>query len=225
MNYLIGDSRVGGFKNKLSKFEVEDVWFKPGGRFENMNELVLDLTILHHGEDNQRAHFYIWAGICNLTKKLRGDWYEEVIFSTEEAENKRHELHSKIEQLSRTVTNQYAFPIFCPIIPMEIKTWNEHRMSVGRTNRLVFHEEYKEMQKSLEEEVTILNNHLIKINNENGMATPMLHNDFLHNRGKGRVSPRYKDLSDGCHATDPLIKRFKKSLLAAIETNKKLQRG
>ena len=220
MNYLIGDSRVRGFRNLLPKSLVEEVWAKPGGKILDMEEMINDLTILHHGETNVRSHFYIWVGICNLTKRLRERGYEEVIFCKQDFGEQSCVLYSQIESIATSVFSNYGVPIFCPIIPMHLETWNNHRLDMGKTTKLLQCENYAQMQEGLEQEVVIFNNRLIQLNKENGFATPMIYNDFAHSRGKGRVTLRYKDLVDGCHPNDALLQRFKKSLTASIRVNK-----
>ena len=225
MNYLIGDSRVRGFKNILSKSLVEEVWAKPGGKLSAMEEMINDLNILHHGESNTRSHFYIWVGICNLTKRIREGGYEEVIFSKQEMDEQRQSLYSQLESMATFVFNNYGSPIFCPIFPMHLHTWNCHRLKTRKTTKLMHRDNYAEMQEGLEQEVLLFNNRLIQINKENGMSTPMFNNDFIHSRGKGRVSPRYKELTDGCHPDEILLIRFKKSIMASINANKDHHRG
>jgi len=218
---MIGDSRVRGLKELISSSDVSDIWLRPGGRVEDMSKFVDDLTILHQGEDNSRAHFYVWVGICNLTKRLRHSRYEEVIFSKEDADKNREHLRAKIELLAKHIVEQYAAPIFCPIFPMNLKNWNEHRLAQKKTSELRFKEKYNQMQIQLENEVVLFNKFLIHLNVENNLLTPMFNNDFLHNRGKGRVTARYNDLVDGCHPGGKLVLKFKKSFLKALEGNSK----
>lgn len=225
MNLMVGDSRVRGFKKVLSTLEVADVWSRSGGKIEHMADLIEDLTILHHGEHNEKAHFYIWVGICNLTKKLKGRDYEEVIFSKEEALANRDRWCTDLRNLTSLTKKQYATPIFCPLYPMDLAKWNQTRLASKKTKTLKHSGHYDIMQKNLEDEVAIFNKFVINLNLENGVKTPMVHNDFFHSRGKGRVTPRYGELKDGCHPSIMLKGRFKKSILMAMSKNRRLHRN
>jgi hypothetical protein len=226
MNIFIGDSRVRGFKEVLSNVEIADVWARPGGKVSDMFKLVDDLTVLHQGEENSRTHFYIWVGICNLTKKItdKNTQYEEVLFDGNDLEKQREKLYDEFYKLSSHVFKQFGAPIFCPIFPMNIKQWNEHRLCQSKTSNLQFSHNYDQMQIDLEREVVLLNTFLIHLNVENSMSTPMFNNDFLHSRGKGRLTARYGDLTDGCHPNIKLILKFKKSFMKSVEYNSKINR-
>jgi hypothetical protein len=225
MNHIIGDSRVRGLKMILSGVEVSEIWSRPGGKIEHMKRMVDDIIILHQGEENARTHIYIWVGICNITKRIKEKKYEEVIFSKAAANKEREDLFVELQQLSTHIYQQYAAPIFCPIIAMDLRQWNEHRLASKKTTVLKYADQYSIMQKDLEHEVAVFNQHLIKMNVENGLTTPMINQDFLHSRGKGRVTPRYRELVDGCHPSGPLLMRFKKSITKAMKKNKSILRS
>jgi hypothetical protein len=222
MNHVIGDSRVRGLKGLLSNIVVSEVWSRPGGKVEDMAGMVDDLTILHQGEEASRSHFYIWVGICNLTKRVKhkAKKYEEVIFSKEDAGKNRQKIFDEIHKLSKHTFMQYAAPVFCPIISMNLKVWNEFRLATSKTCELRYKDQYQKMQEDLENEVVLFNKFIIHLNVDNGVVSPMFNNDFLHCRGKGRVTPKYGELVDGCHPSGKLLLKFKKSLIKAIESNK-----
>jgi hypothetical protein len=219
MNHVIGDSRVKGLKGMLSGVDVSEIWSRPGGKIEHMKKMVDDITILHQGEDNARTHIYLWVGICNLTTRLKEKNYEEVIFSKSAADKERADLYAKLQQLSTHIYQQYAAPIFCPVIAMNLRQWNEHRLTTRKTSALKYADQYGSMQKDLENEVALFNQQFIKIYVENGLTTPMINQDFLHSRGKGRVTPRYRELVDGCHPSGPLLMKFRTSITKAMKKN------
>ena len=76
------------------------------------------------------------------------------------------------------------------------------------------------MQLDLAREVKEFNDYLTQSDMNRGLATPMTHRDFLHNRGRGRVIQRYGDLLDGCHPNEDLTNRCKNSLMLAYSKNK-----
>ena len=114
MNYLVGDSRVRGLRECVSRLDFSDIWSSPGARVQNMFKLVDDLTILHHGESNTKAHFYFYVGICDITERLRGPNYEEVIFNSTQFQDRKLQLYQEIDRLANATRNQYAMPIFAP---------------------------------------------------------------------------------------------------------------
>ena len=82
MNSLIGDSRVRGLRaGKLANL-ISDIWCIPGAKLSSLENSIRDTVILHHGEDEYdgKLHIYISAGICDLTKRLKSQNYQEVIF-------------------------------------------------------------------------------------------------------------------------------------------------
>ena len=185
-----------------------------------MVDIVQDLTILHHGEENSKSHFYVWCGICDLTERLRGEQYEEVIFDNESFKLKKPSLYREVDDLASNIEEQYAVPIFCTIFPLSLSDWNTHRLAYCKTNSLNFIDQYPQMQIDLAREVKEFNDYLTHSNMNRGLATPMIHRDFLHNRGRGRVVQRYGDLLDGCHPNDELTNRCKNSLMLAYSKNK-----
>ena len=224
MNYIIGDSRVRGFRGMIPNLDFQDIWARPGGHVRDMFELIDDLTILHHGEENSRAHFYISVGICDLTERLRGVNYDEVIFDKHQFLTRKGNLYNEFENLATAVTNQYAKPVFCTILPLSLSVWNTHRLTTNKTSHLVHAHEYPQMQKDLETEIGHLNNFLIGLNIRIGMSTPMMFRDIQHNRGRGRKITKYCELVDGCHPNRLLLDKCKRSLMTAYSKNKRINR-
>ena len=224
MNYLVGDSRVRGFRDIVPRFEFPDVWSRPGGHIRDMLEWVDDLTILHHGEENTKAHFYFAIGICDVTERLRGHNYDEVIFNNQLYQDRKPSIFREINDLILATRNQYAMPIFCTIPPLSLQKWNHHRLATNKTSHLVHINAYSQMQIDLENALTELNNHLTNINIGNGFATPMMHRDIEHNRGKGKKVVNYKTLIDGCHFSNSLLLKCKKTLMVAYTKNRNRQR-
>lgn len=203
--------------------KVTNVWSKPGAHFSHMHELVDDLTILHHDDmpKSSRNHFYISCGICDLTTRNRGHKYEEVVFHSL-GEGERADLHKIIEDVAKHTRNQYGLPIFCTVYPMSLREWNATLLRTRKTDTLKFKDSYANMQQLLERELEQLNDSLININLSNGVTTPMLHKNIIHNRGNSQIKYRYNTLSDGCHPSASLINKCRKSLNQAIVKNRKV---
>lgn len=195
----------------------------PGARI-NFFETVDDRTILHNGETNTKAHFYVSVGICDITQKLGDNNYEEVIFSSQNFINNKTNLYREFDRLDSAIKNQYAVPVFCTILPMNLQAWNMHRLATNKTCRLLHTNNYAQMQQELEREVVELNNYLTSLNIANGMSTPMMHKDIEHNRGRGRKVLCYQNLRDGCHPNRTFFLKLKKTIMVAYSKNKNMHR-
>ena len=71
MNILVGDSRTKGL-GRHNQFQGNlDVWTKSGAGLRNVEEMINDHFILNHGGQPlhyEKNHYYILAGICDITK-------------------------------------------------------------------------------------------------------------------------------------------------------------
>ena len=91
---------------------------------------------MYHGEHTYdgKLHIYISAGICNLTKRIKGQNYGETIF---DLNNHHHTLANTIEELNyiqRYTLRENAIPIFCTINPLSLRSWNHIRLSQHKTS-------------------------------------------------------------------------------------------
>ena len=187
-----------------------------------MTELVDDLTILHHDDMPKyaRNHFYISCGICDLTSRLKGPKYEEVVFHTLN-DKQRTNLHESKQNVAKHTINQYGLPVCCTIYPLSLCEWNATLLSTNRTTVLNIVEKYDSMQTQLQMEVEVLNKLLIDLNMSNRVVTPMLHQNLIHNRVNSQSKVRYNTLTDGCHPSVALLNKCKKSVNQAIIKNRK----
>jgi len=203
---------------KLSS--VEDLWGKPGGCVKNCMELVDDNIILHHPPlTNLKSHYYIMAGICDITTKISSHKYQEVIFDNPEM--KTQLLLQDLGMLSQHILKAGATPILCTIPTMHLATWNQTRIREEKTSHLNYVTEYDSMQKELDSALAHINSHIIQMNLSLGLATPLLHTSLLRNK-HGKQYTLYKLLSDGCHPSEPMTLNIVKSLIKAFELNKHL---
>lgn len=223
MNHIIGDSRVKGLKDIKLTLDVTEVCSKPGARIADLLDTVDYLTILHHGLENARTHFYVWVGICDITVRLRKGNYQEVIFKELDA-HRRSKIFKDLDTLESKIKNEYGVPIFCPIIPLSLSVWNQTLIKHHKTSHLDHSSQYHSMQTKLEQEVITFNDYIIKKNMINNIRTPMLSQDFTHNRGKskGQIKAYYKysNLVDGCHPDKKISSKFTKSIIQAIKKNR-----
>lgn len=223
MNVLIGDSRVLNVKRSRAKSKckkVEDFWGRAGGGFNTCRSLVEDHIIYHHPPlTNERTHYYIFTGICDITKKLSGRNYQEVIYVNDGS--LMDNIKNKITTLEKFIFDQGAVPIFCTIPSMQIQVWNEHRLASNKTSSLVYQESYYQMQIDLELTIDHINDFLTKCNLNNGVATPLTHTALFRQK-HGKRFILHKCLHDGCHPDDYTIGKIITSLNRAILQNNHL---
>ena len=221
MNVIIGDSRVSGLhkaRHQIKLKEVEDIWGRPGGGYNHCTDLVHDNIIYHHPPlTNEKCHYYILAGICDLTLKLNGNKYQEVIFRDNEGALCQL-IKDRITQLEQYVLREGGIPVFCTILSMNLKTWNHHRLTQNKTKWLKYSSNYEEMQIKLEETISSLNRFIVETNNNNGMATPSIHTAITRRR-HGKTFTLFKNLPDGCHPDLPTMQKIALSINKAIALN------
>ena len=222
MNSLIGDSRVRGLRSgKLSNL-ISDIWCVPGAKLSSLENNIRDTVILHHGEDEYdgKLHIYISAGICDLTKRLKSQNYQEVIFETLKRDSAITRVKGLLNEMNTLTLNQNAVPVFCTVYPMSLRDWNTSRLRHKKTNKLNHENEYPNMQRSLEETIEIINNFIYSLNKQNKISTPDINKTLKHNRGKGNHSYKYNLLKDGCHPNDLMKIKIKECLVQAMDKNR-----
>ena len=221
MNVILGDSRASSLNRArlcIKLNEVEDIWGRPGGGYSTCLTLVDDNIIYHHPPlTNEKCHFYILAGICDLTHKATGKNYQEIIFGDDDS-TLVQTLMSKISHLEQYVLRQGAIPVFCTILPMNLKAWNNHRLSRKKTKYLKHQENYETMQLRLEECIGVVNRFIVQTNDSNGMATPLAHTAITRRR-HGKTFTLYKNLPDGCHPDISTSQKIALSIKKAISLN------
>ena len=223
MNSLIGDSRVRNLKHGPLRSIIHDNWCTPGAKIADMESLVRDCVIMHHGEDNYdgKLHIYISAGICNLTKRIKGHNYKETIFDLNYHDRTLANVIEELNGIQRFTLRENAVPVFCTIYPLSFRVWNHTRLSQNKTTYLKFEEDYETMQVNLECHLIQINNHIFSLNKSLNMSTPDLANQIKHKRSKGKYSLKLNWLVDGCHPGSQLKNSIQASLAQAIAKNRK----
>lgn len=225
MNSLIGDSRVRGLKFGPLANCINDLWFKPGARVLDMEDLVRDCVIMHHGEDTYdgKLHIYISAGICNITQRIKNNNYEEIIFNIDNADSVIDNAIRELDYIHKFTIAEGAVPIFTTIYPMSLARWNAVRLSQNKTKILNYADDYESMQVNMEGAVFMVNNHILELNKIVSMTTPNLWNQTKHHRGKkAKTSHKYNLLVDGCHPDSQLKLKIGESIAQAIGKNRNL---
>ena len=128
-----------------------------------------------------RPHFYFMAGICDLTTKMSGFRYQEVIVT--EAERKLENFKIDLENVQDKVLRMGALPVFCTIPTLHLATWNSLRLKQKKTTVLNFKSDYASMQNELNDVIHKANYHLVELNKSNDLSTPLIHTIMQKRKG------------------------------------------
>jgi hypothetical protein len=227
MNVIVGSSRsrdLGKFEPLKSNPTVE-IWSVPGGKYCQLTVSVDEHMLYHHGgpmPPTEKTHFYIVAGLCNITKKInrRQEKYTEVIYDQIPAETARNTIQ-EIQNLKTYILAQKAVPIFCTIIPSHISTQNNKWFDQGITSSLHFSHRYEDMQSGAMEAINIVNDKIPIINSETGVSTPFLHQTITHRKSKNdKRRYQFSLLHDDCHTGDRAHNLWAKCIGKAIVLNR-----
>lgn len=222
MNVIVGDSRALSLKAKKDQFvnEVEDIWGKSGGHISSIMDLINQNIIYHHPPlTNDKTHYYIISGICDITTRMASHKYQEIIFT-----NKPNLVNSIVHQYNDLIDNirrTNSVPILCTVYPMELATWNATRLNQGKTSHLNFQDQYQRMQSELDDTIVQINEHICQINSKHNFATPKIHSCMSRNR-RGKKYNLYQLLRDGCHPGPIMTAKIIESIDRAMTLNTKL---
>lgn len=226
MNIVVATSRgkvVKSHLNRLKNNTTCELHSFPGAKLHTLSMEAHKLADKYKTTDNNLT-IYFMGGLPNLTKRLKGKNYEEVIMETENSE-----LVSIIMTEIRTIHSQFSKSniktVFCPVIPSNLEKWNQTRLRQHKTNRLPHSHKYPEMQKLLQYTVIELNREITTFNKQNKLATPFITTKTIVSlKPNCKIpSPRYKfqyiNLPDGVHLNEHLGGVVAKQLMKAIITN------
>ena len=118
-----------------------------------------------------KIHTYFIAGIPDITSKINDVDYEEVLF-IDNAETAHHNFMTKIKNTKEIISVTKSIPCFATIAPMSLHTCNTTRMSQHKTQYLIHHNYYEDMQSLLIQAIIKINASIIQINDESNMHTP-----------------------------------------------------
>ena len=225
MDFLVGTSRY---------YDIVDYfWYEEGlpgeayGGYKIPQLVQKGLEILRITGYGRRhdSILYIGGGMPDVTAKIRSGRYQEVIHQGDPA-TLAHNVMSNISEGAHLIQNAGATPVFATVCPMDISLWNQHRLSKRKTSHLNYISEYPAMQSLHQKTIEILNDNIIKFNQDNGMQTPKGAKVVYQKKGAGlpyrlrssRMQP------DGCHLTPETTGEWIKLLKDTMNTNRiKLQ--
>jgi hypothetical protein len=227
MNVIIGSSHSSGLGEipLLRDNQTVEVWSRPGRKYEHMKELVDNHNIYNHGGPaimNGETHFYIVAGLCNVTTKVtdRRNNYSEIIFSGHTStvlENAKFQILN----LQKYILDQSSTPIFSTIVPSHIETQNSKCFDKNKTRYLLHSHEYHQMQDNEMSVIKKLNQFILTLNKELGLTTPFLHRSVMHNSHQHQQYFQFRKLPDGCHASLKINNIWAKEITHAIALNRR----
>ena len=226
MDIILASSRGRGIE--------EEIWARPpypenvkilsmgGGSLQDLQFTAYDLLYDH--PDPTNCHVYLFAGLCDVTKKeseknyTNNKHYEEVIYN-ENPKDTVEKITTLIDKISAHILYFAAKPIFCPIITMNIQHWNYTRLDQHKTSFLLHHKHYADMQQLLNRSIDEINRYIHTVNTNNDMVTPFLA-DTIMTKSNTQQRIHYTRLSDGVHASEDLREKWAKCICRAIKFNR-----
>ena len=173
-------------------------------------------------DDDNPTLVYFIGGLCDLTEKLRGERYEEVVFrGTPEGAVDR--ISNTLQACSWRMATCLAVPVFCTIPPMHIARWNNTRGAQRKTSYLAQSHLYGQMQRDLLQAARRANVGIIETNDAVGVMTPKLATQILQKKGAGRPHRfRHTRLGkDGVHPDDEVVRHWILDLETATSENRR----
>ena len=208
MNILVGNSRGAGLRELIPKSTLQISSYIPGAKVSNLGNLALKLHSNSNSPDN--THVYFIAGITDLTKKLKGQNYEEVIF-TEDINLAVARVSNTLSLTKSRLSKLKVKAIFCTINTMHIEKWNLARKQQSKTTYLQYTNQYDQMQINLNKAIDMLNSKIIELNKQDSHHTPLLHQTIKHPKGHGKYFYKYNLLVDGVHGNQTAKKNGPKA--------------
>ena len=225
MNILIATSRGGGIKSRMPRNEhrvMSRVY--PGARIKTLTSKA-DKILKNLRCNTRDTHVYIMGGINDVTHKIRGWNYTEVIY-TEEPHKTITRIIKDIDDCAEKIKSHGAKPIFSTIAACDIARYNTHMLEDKHwTHTLKHTDKYEDMQTRLEQTVEEVNKYIIHINQSTSTSTPFTHSIVHKRRGKRPHYYKwdYKMLWDGVHGTEKTKQGWAHCISKAIQTNRKRQ--
>ena len=181
---------------------------------------------LDRADDPTNCHIYFVAGLCDITRRDEDAWdpacgaYQEITMpeGSDECARRMCEL---IDFISIRILYRGAKPCFSTIPPSSLEKYNLMRLKKRKTSYLLHSLEYADMQDNLMRAILHVNNHISKVNGENGMATPDLAGSVVETRAGKAPRAHFKRLYDGVHPTDKTRRKWAKRLQKAISINRR----
>ena len=222
MDLIMTTSRGKGLEHHLSpdNFNIPKRIITISGA--SLDTLTSEATrIINTHPTPHKIHTYFKAGIPDITSKINDVGYEEVIF-IDNAETAHHNFMTKIKNTKEIISATKSIPCFATIAPMSLHTWNTTRMSQHKTQYLIHHNYYEDMQSLLIQAIIKINASIIQINDESNMHTPKLGTRILHKQSSSRDAhrTRYGRLVDGLHPNDETKIHWAGDILQSIMINR-----
>ena len=217
MNILVANSRGAGLRELIPNSIVQKVLYRPGARVSSLGHLAANTNVSLNSPSE--SHVYILAGIPDITTKLKGEKYEEVVF-LDQPETATSKILDTIISTKSLLEKAKIKPIFCTISSMHIEKWNQTRLRQNKTTKLCYTSQYTQMQNNLNITLDAVNYKIIELNKNSGMHTPMTHKVIKHPKGKGKHNYKYNLLVDGVHGDQKAKAQWAKGIIQAIKKNR-----
>ena len=212
-SYLLCNSRGAQLKDH---FDASGVNCKvaPGAKLALLQSQTENIIKTYHSSNNV---IYIMGGIPDITTRLKGKDYDEVIFEGE-SHTVAASVIEKFKEL-KSLENAANKIVFCTITTVDLFKWNSVRVEQQKTKFLYHIHKYSDMQHNLNTCINEINRSLTEINSDSYLHTPFLHRFVTKNKRNGRKHYQYQWLEDGVHPSRELVLKWIEQLETAIKVN------
>jgi hypothetical protein len=223
MDIIVGSSRAK-FLSPAKSFFTE-TWFRPGGRINDMNDLVDDhfmkIFPLCPVLANSKNFVYVVCGICDITEKLSNNQenYQEIIY-TKDPNSNIQQMKNDYHNLKHYILQHNLIPVLATIIPTDITKANHFYLDKGKTSALHHTQSYDDMQQKIFTVCEEMNKFICEVNLTTQVRTLSLHTAVYHNTKNGKKYFKPTHLFDGIHANQHLTSKFNHMLQLTINNNR-----
>ena len=224
MNIVVASSRGVGLSERLPK--NTSVSITEGGRLSSLLATAKTLLPPPYGL-TRRYHVYFLCGVPNITRlvKVRSERYRECVYD-EDPSVTAERYQAELRDCQKEILSRGALPIFCTITKVNLHNYNIFCLDKNRTSHLKLMDKYPEMQKNLNQAITLINNFIYNLNKNSGISTPFLHHTIQDRRGRRGHKyyvQKWEYLYDGLHADETLHPLWATCLKQAMEKNALLE--
>ncbi|CAC5373752.1 unnamed protein product [Mytilus coruscus] len=169
--YFFSSSREKCFKEHI---RCKEIFVKPGAKLEELANIAYQR--LHTVQEPKIV--YIMAGIPDICIKSKAPAYEESFYNLDDS-NKLLSVQNILIQTRTKLESIKCKVVFVTITTMGFQDWNIHRLRCHKTSKLIYLNQYVDMQNKLNSVLHQLNKFITASNEDNNVVTPFLHT-YVH---------------------------------------------
>ncbi|CAC5417671.1 unnamed protein product [Mytilus coruscus] len=163
---------------------------------------------------------YIMAGIPDICIKSKAPAYEESFYNLDDS-NKLLSVQNILIQTRTKLESINCKVVFVTITTMSFHDWNIHRLRCHKISKLIYLNQYVDMQNKLNSVLHQLNKFITASNEDNNVVTPFLHT-YVHKIMGKRHYDSYSKLVDGVHPSAALAEKWRKYFKRIMKINERI---